>query len=259
VDISSSEALRGFLGGRRPDWIVNCAAFTDVDGAEDEPEAARRANALGPGCLAALAAELGSHLIHLSSDYVFDGRPGRPCLESDPPEPLSVYGLSKAEGEAAILAACPSAIVLRSAWLFGGGRRDFVAAILARLRAGQKSRVVSDQTGSPTWSRDLAGALVDLIEGGGRGARGIYQYAGLGAASRYELALAIREEALGLGLISAPAEIEAVTSADYPTRARRPSYSVLSCRRLAEELGIRPPAWRDGLHRYMEGLAAAGG
>jgi dTDP-4-dehydrorhamnose reductase len=240
-------ALRGCPGGP-PDVLANAAAFTDVDGCESRREHAARVNGAAPGALAALCGRLGVKLVHVSTDYVFDGSARVPYHEEDPPRPLSVYGRSKLEGERAVLALGGDALVVRTSWVYGRGR-NFVAAICERAARRRRDpsapglRVVDDQTGSPTWAADLAAGLVGLVEGG---ARGLYHLANAGAATRWELARAALDH---LGWADLP--IEAVGTEAFPTPAVRPRYSVLDCTKAANA-GVRLRDWREALAAYLD-------
>lgn len=250
VDIADPVAVASFLERARPDWVVNCAAYTNVDKAEDEPELAHRLNAVGPGNLARACAAAGSRLIHLSTDYVFDGAADRPYRETDPVSPLGVYGRTKAAGEEEVLAAAPDSVVIRTAWLYGRHGRNFVHTVLRLLAEKGGLGVVADQFGSPTWAFDLAGLIAAIAAGRGL-AGGIYHFSGEGVASWHEFAVEIArlsgacpEDGLG-------SAVRPLRTDQYPTRAARPAYSVLDKSKL-RSLGFAVPAWRDSLARYFE-------
>jgi len=254
LDISDADAVRDAFERARPDAAINCAAWTDVDGAQEQREQARRVNAEGAGNVARAAAAAGAALAHVSTDYVFAGvapldaagRP-RPYVETDPTGPQSVYGTTKLEGEQQVLAASPRHCVVRSAWLFGLGGRNFVATML-RLASehedGRASvRVVTDQVGSPTWTGHLAPALVGLLE---REVYGVVHLAGAGAVSWHDFAVEIFRQA----------EVECVvldaTSAEVARPAPRPAWSALA----SEREDVLPiPDWRDGLAGYLAARA----
>lgn len=229
-----------------PGWIVHCAAYTAVDRAEAEPERARTVNVEASARLARAQALRGGGLTLLSSDYVFDGQPGDPPFrEEDPPRPRGAYARSKAEAEKAVLANHPHAQVVRSAWLFGPGGHNFVRSIREKLEAGENLRVVADQTGNPTYTTDLAAALVDLAA---TRADGIFHLTNSGKASWYELA---RHTADLLG--HDPARIMPVTSAEWQAPAPRPAWSVLANHRAAA-LGIAPlRPWQEALAEWLAG------
>lgn len=254
LDIADAGALRraltGLPGGP-PDVVANAAAMTHVDRCEAEPAAAEAANATGPGLLAALCQELGALLVHVSTDYVFDGTGTRPYTETDPTAPHSVYGRTKLDGERRVLAAQPGALVVRAAWVFGPGR-NFVRTILeaaARAQCGEAPalRVVDDQRGSPTYAGDLADGIVGLVDAD---ASGIFHLANTGVASWWDLARAAVDI---WGHPELP--IEKVRTEDFPRPAPRPAWSVLDTSK-ASRLGVRLRAWREGLRGYLDSDAS---
>ena len=235
----------------RDDVVINCAAYTDVDGAESDEPAAYAVNATGPEHLARACARAGARLVHISTDYVFsgfaDGSPPRPYEPDDPAEPLNVYGRSKRAGELAVLAASPEATVVRTAWVYtGAGGKDFVA-VMRRLAAGAGTvDVVDDQTGSPTYAPDLAEALLEVADGRVRSR--LLHAANSGAVTRFEQARAVFE-----GVGADPQRVRPVSSDRHPRPARRPAYSALSGRQSAEA-GLSPlRAWRDALAQALAG------
>lgn len=253
LDVTDALAVRIALEGERPARVVNAAAYTDVDGCEHDPVRAKAVNAEAPAGLAEACRAAGAQLLHLSTDYVFDGSGARPLREDDPVAPLSEYGRSKLAGERAVLAASGDFAVVRTSWVFGRGR-NFVASICARAAAIRATpalgplRVVDDQLGSPTFAEDLAAGLVELLE---RGGRGLYHLANRGVASRLELArLAL--DAAG----HADLEIVPVKTADYPLAAQRPLYTALDCTR-AERLGVALRPWQDAVRAYLASPGAA--
>lgn len=254
VSILEPGALKGFAEGKGVAWIVNCAAYTAVDRAEDESELCARLNAEGPENLGRLAAAVGARVLHLSTDYVFDGSGSRPYLESDPVAPLGTYGRTKAEGEARLLAAAPDSIVLRTAWLYGRHGPNFVATMLRLMKEREEIGVVADQFGSPTWARDLSGAIAAVLSRPEPPA-GIYHYTNSGETSWHEFALEIERLGRETGLLSRPCRVKALTTADYPTKTRRPAYSVLSKEKIERTFGLRPPEWRVSLKAHLGELA----
>lgn len=248
LDLSDRGSLCEILERERPDVVANAAAFTFVDRCETEPELAHRINAEAPGVLAEECEGRGIRLVHVSTDYVFDGRARSPYAEGDPPAPTSEYGRSKLEGERRVEAANPSALILRTSWVFGPGR-NFVATIVHAAGArrasgtGEPLRVVDDQFGSPTYADDLAGWTIRLVEGE---ASGVYHLANRGIATWWEVA----REALDRGGFSDLA-IERVATSEFPRPAPRPAWSVLDCRK-ADEAGIRRRGWREALAAYLE-------
>jgi dTDP-4-dehydrorhamnose reductase len=249
------ESVRGQAGsvGSRAgglDGVLNCAAFTDVDGAESHRAEARAVNAHGAGNLARSAAEIGVPMVHISTDYVFDGaapldlhgRP-RPYLESDPTGPRSVYGQSKLEGEQQVLAASPRHTVVRTAWLYGLHGRNFVETMLRLAGEREEVQVVTDQIGSPTWSGHLAPALLGLIE---RGVSGLAHLTGTGSVSWNGFAREIFRQA------ELPCRVQEITSAQIARPAPRPAWSALESER--EDVLPMPP-WQDGLAGYLAARA----
>ncbi len=222
--------------------LINAAAYTNVERAEDEPERAYAVNEHGARILATIAKVTDLRLVHVSTDFVFDGRKDGAYAEDDPVDPLSVYGASKLAGERAVTWENEDALTVRTAWVFGANGANFPVKILAAARERGALSVVTDETGSPTYTVDLARGILGLLDAN---ARGLYHLAGAGSCSRYELA----EEVLRLaGLGSVP--LTAVTSDAFPAKAARPANSVLDCSKAAE-LGVVMPEWRNALARFM--------
>ncbi len=242
------ELMRGSILELKPALVINCAGYTAVDKAESEPDLALAVNAKGAEAVAMACREAGASLVHISTDYVFDGKAERPYREDDPVAPVSAYGRSKLEGELRVLATHPMACVVRSAWLFGPGRPSFVDKVLALARRGAPFKVVTDQIGSPTYTLDLAQALVEL---GRRGVRGVIHAVNLGQASRYELA----RQALNMAGLDQEL-VQPALSRDFDLPAARPAYSVMDGRRLARLRGGPMPTWLDALRRYLENIGA---
>ncbi|MBM4164772.1 MAG: dTDP-4-dehydrorhamnose reductase [Lentisphaerae bacterium] len=254
-DMGDASALRTFAAGRRIGWIVNAAAYTAVDRAEDEPDEARRLNARGAANCAMIATACGARLIHLSTDYVFDGTGRRPYAEDDPVSPIGVYAQTKAEGERLVLEACPGAIILRTAWLYGRHGGNFVHTMLRLMRERDSIQVVADQFGTPTRVRSLCAVILALITRFSD-ASGIYHVTDGGETTWHEFASAIAEEGRRLGLIPGTCRIEPCATEAYPTRARRPAYSVLSKAKITALLGVAPTPWREALVEYLKGMQA---
>jgi dTDP-4-dehydrorhamnose reductase len=235
----------------RPSLVVNCAAYTAVDRAEEEPELATRVNGEAVGWLAAGAAEAGARFVTYSTDYVFAGTGTRPYLESDPVDPVNAYGRSKLAGERAALDAGGEALVVRTSWVISATHPNFVATMLRRAAAGQPSRVVDDQRGCPTVAADLARATLDAVEAG---ASGLLHLTNQGETTWYRLASAAVEQA-GLD----PGLVTPCPTSDYPTPARRPAYSVLGSERRSG-FGLAPiPEWHLSLPAVVSGLVAVYG
>jgi len=224
--------------------IVNAAAYTNVERAEEEPDLALLVNERGAVNLARAAHENGLGFVHVSTDFVFDGFKAGAYLEDDEPQPLSVYGETKLAGEDSVLAENPEALVVRTAWVFGPGGANFPVKILEAARARPELKVVTDEVGSPTYTIDLAAGIVGLV---GKQASGIYHLAGSGSCSRFELA----QEVLRIAGLDTP--IAPVTSDAFPTKAARPLNSVLDCSKAAS-LGVTMPDWHDALERFMAEL-----
>ena len=255
LDLTQTDAIRELVADIQPDLIVNAAAYTAVDKAEAEPELAQRINATAPGILAQSAQQLGATLIHISTDYVFDGKQNSPYLESAPTNPLSVYGQSKLAGEQAVQKECDRYLILRTAWVYGvQGKGNFVKTMLRLGAEREEIRVVTDQVGSPTWTNDIAQAIADLITQSNWDLNGIYNYTSSGVASWYDFAVAIFEEAQQLGFPLKVKRVVPITTAEYPTPAHRPAYSVLSSTKTSEVLGTYPPHWRQGLRLMLKEL-----
>ena len=234
--IEDAQAVDRAVARERPDWIVNCAAYTQVDRAEAEPETAQRVNAIGPANLARAARQTGARLLQISTDYVFDGRAARPYREDDPVGPLNVYGRTKLAGEQAVRDILPQAhLIVRSQWLFGEGGPNFVATILRLARERPELKVVNDQHGRPTYAPDLAAALWKLIA---CGAQGTVHCANEGVATWFELAKAAIEIA-GLRTTVVPC-----TTAEMPRPAPRPAFSVLDCTRYQSIVGSPLRSWQ---------------
>jgi dTDP-4-dehydrorhamnose reductase len=239
-----------------PAQVINAAAWTAVDAAESETEAAARANDSGPARLGELCAAAGIPYIHLSTDYVFDGTKGAPYVETDTPHPAGVYGATKLAGENKILAQQGRAIVLRTSWVYAAEGNNFVRTMLAAAQRGQRLRIVSDQRGCPTNADDLAAAILSIVTRVGQGWHeaygGVFHAAGTGDASWYEFAMAIFAIASRCGL-PAPS-VTPITTAEWPTPARRPADSRLDCRKLENVFGVRLPDWRPSLDRTVEAI-----
>ncbi|MBI1796328.1 MAG: dTDP-4-dehydrorhamnose reductase [Candidatus Eisenbacteria bacterium] len=247
ADVTDIAALRRHTRAFRPEWVFHLAAFTRVDDCEREPERAWRVNALGARNAAQAAAEAGAGVLAISTDYVFGGDARAPYDEYAPTAPRSVYGASKRGGEEAVRAANPRHAIVRTAWLFGAGGANFIDTVLARARAGEPLRVVDDQTGSPTWTADLAVGLVQLATAG---AVGTYHCTAAGACTWHGLAAEL------LAHQGLDASLEPIDSATLGRPAPRPAYSVLSCDRFEKATGHAMPEWKDAVHRYLALRAA---
>jgi dTDP-4-dehydrorhamnose reductase len=273
LDLADAAACRAAVLTHRPDWVLNAGAYTAVDRAESEPELAWAVNAAAPGALAGALGELGhGRLLQLSTDFVFNGEQGTPYRPQQPPSPLGVYGASKAAGEQAALAALGGgAHVLRTSWVYGPVGRNFCLTMLRlhqqRAAAGAPLAVVADQVGCPTattGAHGLAAAcwrLIMHVEAGSDAAEPlppILHWSDAGAASWFDFALAIGELGLAAGLLPQVAEVVPITTAQYPTPAQRPDYSLLDCTATRTALGLQPLPWRTALAQVLAELAARG-
>ena len=254
VDITREDSIAAAMQRERPDMVINAAAYTAVDRAETEPDAAWAANCTGPGQLAAACREAAVPLIHISTDYVFDGGKAGPYREDDPVNPLGVYGKSKEAGDRAIREALPEHVILRTAWVYSAHGHNFVKTMLRLAGERPVLRVVADQTGSPTSAADIAAAIARVVQriAGGQGRWGTYHFTGAGAVTWHGFAEAIFE--LAAPWRGPPPRVEPITTADYPTPARRPANSVLDCRLIAETFGIIPRPWREALAEVIREL-----
>lgn len=246
LDVTSEGAVAEFLDRERPDTLMNAVAYTAVDQAEDEPEAARLLNAAVPAILGRQCMERGILLVHYSTDFVFGGQGLSPLSELNAPDPSSVYGATKLEGEGALRElGYDNLLILRTSWLFGPGKTNFVHKILGLAREREFLTVVDDQVGSPTYAPDLALHTLELIE---NDARGLFHLANSEPASWFELAA----EAVRLAGIDC--EVRPVPTSAYPTKARRPAYSVLDTAAFTAATGTTPRPWKEALQDYVESL-----
>lgn len=261
LDVSDPASVARAVAAHAPRAIVNAAAYTAVDKAEAEPALAMAVNRDGPAALAAAAAQLGVPFIHVSTDYVFDGRKQAPYREDDAPSPLGTYGRSKLAGEAAVRTAYPAALVLRTSWVYSPFGQNFVTTMLRLAETRDTVRVVDDQHGAPTAAPDLAGAILDLVErlvaegAGDGGTGGIYHIANAGEATWHSFAAGIFAGWAQRG--HRVPRLEPIATAQYPTAARRPQNSRLDCSKIARALGLRLPPWQASLGRCLDELASA--
>jgi dTDP-4-dehydrorhamnose reductase len=236
-----ARVVRSFASGNSGGLLINAAAYTNVERAEDEADTAFRVNERGARVLAEAAQGAGLGFVHVSTDFVFDGAKHGGYVESDAVNPLSVYGVSKLAGELAVAHAYPDALIVRTAWVFGPGGENFPAKILSAARSNQSLRVVTDECGSPTYTIYLAAGILDLVDAGGGG---LFHLAGRGSCTRFELAVET------LRLAGVYAAIEPVSAASFPSRVQRPANSVLDCSKAAA-MGVVMPEWQDGLARFV--------
>jgi dTDP-4-dehydrorhamnose reductase len=266
MDLTSAASVREMVRAVRPRWIVNPGAYTAVDKAESEPELAYAINAEAVRVLGEEARAIGAGVIHFSTDYVFDGSASSPYRETDATGPVSVYGASKLAGETVLAASGGGSIVFRTSWVYSARGKNFLLTILRLAREQETVRVVADQHGAPTWSRDLAKMTAEVMaqcEGAARGHElaavlgdlgGVYHAAGAGETTWYGFAMEAvrlqREREAGGRF----AEIEAITTAEYPTPAKRPGNSRMNCARLKERFGWEMMDWRDSLRKVLAEL-----
>jgi len=246
-DVGDPDSVARAIARHRPDVIINAAGYTAVDKAESEPAVAHRVNALGPAHLAAAAG--GARLLHVSTDFVFDGQQGRPWRTDDFTDPLSAYGRSKLAGEAPVLALGNAGAVLRTSWVYSKFGGNFVKTMLRLMSSRPEVRVVSDQVGAPTWARGLAEALWCVAAR--QDVHGLHHWRDAGAASWYDFAVAIAEEASALQMLKQPVSVLPIGTLDYPTPARRPAYSLLDCTATWQQLQHSPPHWRVQLRSML--------
>lgn len=247
IDITSPESVMKVVGDLKPEVVINCAAYTDVDGCESNTETAMAVNGEGVGYLAMACRDIGALLVQVSTDYVFDGGKGTPYVEDDAPCPLSVYGESKLAGE--MNAAFSSEhLIVRTQWLYGLHGKNFVETMLRLGAEKDELSVVDDQIGSPTWTVDLARAIIALID---HGCRGVYHAANAEYCSWNDFARAIFEEA-GITV-----SVKPMTTTELNRPARRPLYSTLECSKLAADTGFQPQPWRSALRDYLKLRSAA--
>lgn len=267
IDITDFSALEAFAAMQKSavTAIVNCAAYTAVDKAESEPEFAAKLNADGPRNIARLAKKLGVPLVHISTDYVFDGTNTSPYTEDSPLAPLGVYGSTKASGERAVADETDAYYILRTAWLYGFDGKNFVYTMIRAMNSRESVKVVSDQHGTPTFCGTLASVIVQLLQQSAAAGRenataaapsvpyGVYHVTDEGKTTWYDFTCEIKKQAAALGLVTnAACTVAPCTTADYPTPARRPSYSVLSKAKIQQALNMQLPAWQDSLSVFLK-------
>lgn len=244
LDLCIAEAVLDYCERTKPAYIINCAAYTAVDKAEDEIELCRKVNRDAVENLAKAATVVGAKILHVSTDYVFDGTNTTPYLETDPVCPASAYGRTKLEGEEVLQAFCKDFVILRTAWLYSIYGNNFVKTMIRLGKERETLSVVSDQVGTPTYARDLADALMDIVTAAEKGnfIPGIYHYSNEGICSWFDFTVKIHELA---GITTC--QVSPIASKDYPAKAPRPAYSVLSKDKIKADYGIHIPTWEDSL------------
>lgn len=250
ADFNQPESLAALLDRVRPEVVVNAAAYTAVDRAEDDRDAAWRANAEAPGVIARWCAAAGVPLVHYSTDYVFDGQGTRPYREDDATAPLGVYGASKLAGEEAIRAAGGRHLIFRTAWVYASHSANFLRTMLRVGAEREVLRVVADQVGTPTPAALIADVTAQALQHAG-GLSGTWHLTAKGETSWHGFAEAIFAEAVSAGKLACAPKVDAITTADYPTPARRPAYSHLDVSKLERDFGLMLPSWQEGLERVI--------
>ena len=252
MNLENPEEVATVARSYAADWVINCAAYTQVDKAESEPDKAFTVNRDSPAALAKSVADYGGRLLQVSTDFIFDGAKMTPYSEHDKANPLGVYGQSKLEGELAVLDALPGVTVLRTAWVYGAhGSSNFVKTMLRVAATGKPLRVVNDQSGSPTWTTDISAAILALV---GKGETGVFNYTNAGETSWYGFSTTILEEAAALGFDIKTEIAEPIPTSEYPTPASRPAYSVLDTSKIENCLDLSIPQWRDSLKNMLKEL-----
>ena len=254
LDLSDRQQIHQQISKIKPDIIVNAAAYTAVDKSETEPDLAMAINAHAPKAIAIAAKEIDAKVLHISTDYVFDGQNYTPYLETDSTNPLGVYGKSKLLGEQGVKENCDRHIIFRTAWVYGSrGHGNFVKTMLRLGAEREELKVVADQIGSPTWSYDIAEAIANLLSQSlnDPSINGTYHFTNSGVASWYDLAVATFIEAKQLGFSLKIDRVLPISSAEFPTPTQRPHYSVLSKAKIVETLQVYPPHWRESLKKML--------
>jgi len=249
VDITDENAVMDYIHANKPDVIINCAAYTAVDEAETQTELNHRLNALGPEVLGKCAAKTGACVIHISTDYVLSGSPPVPLTEDVPINPINAYGSAKAKGEALLAGANPLHWIVRTAWLFGIKGKNFVNSMLNLMRTKEQISVVSDQFGNPTWTCDLAAAVMKIAENPKN--PGIYNFTNEGIASWHEFAVEIQKQALEKKLLNRAIPILPIPSSEWKSAAKRPLWSALDKTKIKENFNVQVPLWQNSLSKYL--------
>jgi dTDP-4-dehydrorhamnose reductase len=240
LDISNPVQVEKTVTSHNPDYLINCAAYTAVDKAEEDKETAYRINVEAVGILASICTKLGVKLVHISTDYVFDGKSQKPYTEDDPVKPINTYGETKLLGELQAMSNCSDSIIIRTSWVYSSYGNNFVKTMIRLLTEKEEIRVIEDQIGSPTYAADLADTIMQIIDSG-KWIPGIYNYSNEGKISWYEFASEIKV------LIHSYCRIIPITTAEYPTAARRPKFSLLSKDKIEKVYGVNPKDWKQSL------------
>jgi len=250
VDITDETAVLSYISANKPDIIINCAAYTAVDNAEKETELNYKLNATGPEILGKCSAQAGIGIMHISTDYVLSGEPPKPLTEDAPINPINAYGMAKAKGEANLAKTNPNHWIIRTAWLYGIHGKNFVKTMLNLMRTKEQISVINDQLGNPTWTCDLAAAVLKVAEN--LKLPGIYNFTGGGIASWHEFAMEIQKQALSKKLLDRAIPILPLSSSEWKSPAKRPLWSALDKTKIKENFGVSIPNWQNSLFKYME-------
>ena len=250
-DLAFPEKVGDAIRAREADWVINCAAYTQVDQAEAEPELAYRVNRDSAAGIARAVSAYGGRMLQVSTDFIFSGKQSCPYTEEDHPDPVNVYGQSKWEGERAVREILPGALILRTAWVYGSRGANFVRTILMAAASREELRVVDDQIGTPSWTADISRTIQALIRGD---RHGVYHFTNEGVASWYDFACAITALGASVGFPVVARRVLPIPSADYPTQAIRPRFSVLDKQKIRTLLPAPIPHWRESLHAMLKEL-----
>jgi dTDP-4-dehydrorhamnose reductase len=252
VDITKLEVLEDFANKNpKIDWIINCSAYTAVDKAEDDKDFANLLNNIGPKNISSVAKKINAKMIHISTDYVFDGTGNIPYTEDMDVKPIGVYGQTKADGEKAVIDSGCEYYIFRTAWLYGYDGKNFVYTMLKLMESKQELSVVSDQKGTPTFAGDLANCVIKTITSKNQIPCGIYHCTDLGEITWYDFACEIYKQGKATGKLSNECKINPCSTDEFPTKAKRPAYSVLSKEKIQQALGIALPMWNESLNVFM--------
>ncbi len=252
VDITNPKALAAFAFGKDISYIINCSAYTAVDKAESDADFAKKLNEDGPRNIATLANQIHAKMIHISTDYVFDGAGNSPYTEDMPIAPIGVYGKTKAAGEAAVKQNLSEHYIIRTAWLYGWAGKNFVYTMIKAMNTHEAVKVVNDQKGTPTFAGDLANVIIQIIKKDDV-PYGIYHCTDLGEISWWDFTNEIKRQAFEFGLLSNnTCQVNPCATSEYPTPAKRPVYSVLSKEKIQKTLGITLPFWKDSLSVFLK-------
>ena len=254
TDITDENTLIEFINGIESpvEWIINCSAYTAVDKAEDEQEKAFLINSSGARNAASIARKIGANIVHISTDYVFDGTSDKPYCEDDPVSPLGIYGESKEEGERHVRALLDNHYIIRTSWLYGRYGSNFVTTMLRLFKEKDELGIVDDQHGSPTWTHDLAKTIYNILIKECN--FGTYHFSNIGETTWYGFAQEIYNQSRRLGLTDARCKISAISTSAYPTRAKRPVYSVLSKDKIQQKMRIVIPRWENSLLNFLNSI-----